>query len=219
MECIHVFDICGTLYSSNTTFDFLEYFFKTNRNYCLYNRIRKSFLWRATNFFLKKCCHKDLTRIIALHYLHGYSREELLAAAQSFYRFFLTARQNNAVLDQLRHLQRASRGKIVIASATLDFIAEVIAEHLSCDVWYSSRLQYRCGVCQGVLICDLLGNKAEKIFGGARVCVESVYTDDASDMALLDIARTKNVIVYPKTRNKWKKVIEKKAWDVNIIEC
>ncbi len=218
-ERIHVFDICGTLYNSNTTFDFLEYFFKTNKSYCFYNKIRKSFLWCAINHILRKCCHKDMTRMIALHYLRGYSREELLAAAQVFYKSFLVNHQNNAVLDQLHYLQHMPEEKIVIVSATLDFIAEVIAEQLSCTVWYSSKLQYQSGICQGFLICDLLENKVEKIFNDTQIRIESVYTDDISDVALLNIAQTQNVIVYPKTRNKWEKVIEKKIWDVNIIEC
>ena len=50
MNQIYIFDICGTLYHSNTTFDFLEYFLKdTSIYYRYYNILRKTIVWRLFN--------------------------------------------------------------------------------------------------------------------------------------------------------------------------
>ena len=48
--------------------------------------------------------------------------------------------------------------------------------------------------------------------------IDSVYTDDCRDRPLLKEARQKNIVVYPKTDKKWKKIVKKMKWDVNFIE-
>ena len=46
MKNLYLFDICGTIYRSNTTFDFLEFYLKENKCFRLYRAIYKSFLGR-----------------------------------------------------------------------------------------------------------------------------------------------------------------------------
>ena len=220
MNQIYIFDICGTLYHSNTTFDFLEYFLKdTSIYYRYYNILRKTIVWRLFNKIAVKLLRMDMTRIIALCFLKGYTYDELKDAAQSFYNEYLIPHQNVKVIDSLKSLSLDPHNKIIIVSATLDFIADIISRHVPCQSCYSSQLAYQNGVCQGKLSVDLLGRKVEKIFADFERYFEGVYTDDLSDMTLLEKAKEKNIIVYPKTKEKWERLLKKKGWNANIIAC
>lgn len=44
MKCLYLFDICGTIYHSNTTFDFLEFYLKDNKAFRFYRSSIKPFL-------------------------------------------------------------------------------------------------------------------------------------------------------------------------------
>ena len=179
MNRIYIFDICGTLYRSNTTFDFLEYFLKdTNIYYRYYNILRKTIAWRLFNKIAMKLLHRDITRIIALRFLKGYSLSELKNAAQSFYSEYLVVRQNKKVIDALESLSSDSQNKIIIISATLDFIAAAISKHIPCQSYQSSQLAYQNDICQGKLSIDLLGKKLGIIFKDFSGNFEAVYTDD-----------------------------------------
>lgn len=214
------FDICGTLFKSNTTFDFLEYFLcPINNRYRLYNHLRKTFAWRLLNKVSRKGFHKDITRIIALRFLKGYQRNELLTAARDFYDNFLMQHVNEEVVRQYTLLQEKQNADIIIASATIDVVAEIIAQKLHCEHWYSSRLLFENDSCCGYLDIDLLGSKKEKVFDGQDVDIKAFYTDDFSDVPVLEMAEKKNIIVYPKTKNQWQKIIKNKRWDARCIEC
>ena len=66
MKNLYLFDICGTIYRSNTTFDFLEFYLKENKRFKLYRTIYKSFFWKIINRALRSWLHYDLTRTLAL---------------------------------------------------------------------------------------------------------------------------------------------------------
>lgn len=220
MNQIYIFDICGTLYHSNTTFDFLEYFLKdTSIYYRYYNILRKTIVWRLFNKVAINLLRMDITRIIALRFLKGYSYDELKNAAQFFYNKYLIPHQNTKVIDSLKSLSSDSHNNIIIVSATLDFIADVISRHIPCQSCYSSQLAYRDDICQGKLSIDLLGKKLEIKFKDFSGNFKAVYTDDFSDLPLLGKAKEKNIIVYPKTKKKWTQIIQKRNWNVNFIEC
>lgn len=65
---------------------------------------------------------------------------------------------------------------------------------------------------------DLLGKKNDFIQEIQNQTIDSVYTDDFTDIPLLKEARQKNIVVYPKTDKKWKKIVKKMKWDVDFIE-
>lgn len=218
MKKIYLFDICGTLYNSNTTFDFLSYLLGEKKTYCLFDRFRSFWIWRGFNRLSRKILHKDITRMLALRYLKGYTREELLHAANAFYHEILIPKQNDSIIANLKSFLLNPENEVIIVSATIDVIAEIISQHLLCKKWYSSQLLFENGVCKGKLESDLLGEKLYKVFGNFYPIFESVYTDDISDLALLELAKNKNIIIYSKTVNRWKQIVRQKQWNVNFIE-
>lgn len=69
---LYVFDICGTIFKSNTTFDFLTFWLSPrSKYYSSFDKIRKTFIWKVINKITRTYFHVDITRVIALRFLKG----------------------------------------------------------------------------------------------------------------------------------------------------
>ncbi|EHN3080875.1 haloacid dehalogenase-like hydrolase, partial [Salmonella enterica] len=158
----HVYvDLCDTLIKGNTTFMFLDSFFTHNYNryYWFYRKISSSFIMRAI-FKLLFTAKIDLNRRIAIRFLNGYSRSSLKIHVQWMLANNLFIK--NKELADVIQLAKNKQIPVTIISASLDFIVEVIASHLSLN-YFCSQLVYKNELCQGVIIDDLLFSK-NKIF-------------------------------------------------------
>ena len=74
---IFIIDICGTIFNSNTTFDFLKYFFSEKPWYKVLTIIRKTRFLIIVNAIVMRLSKIDLLRYWALTHLKGYSKEQL----------------------------------------------------------------------------------------------------------------------------------------------
>ena len=212
-------DICGTLFKSNTTFDFLYYIFSERRSYLLYRRLYLSITWKLLNRVLLVLFGIDLTRLIALHFLEGFSRDELIRKAEKFYDETLRRRENREVLEAVKGECADSNKRVILLSATIDVMAEVIASKIGCKEYYSTLLEYKDNICTGRMRKDLLGKKVQEVKRlGMEQQIDTVYTDDLSDIPVLALARNKNIVVYPKYKDKWKKAVQQNQWDAKFIE-
>lgn len=219
ISSLYVFDICGTIFKSNTTFDFLTFWLTPrSKYYSSFDKLRKTFIWKVINKITRTYLHVDITRIIALRFLKGYSRLQLLEGADMFYETYLIKHLNDYVVGKLKELYVNPSCNVLVASATIDVVAEVIARKMQIKKWYSSELCYLDGICQGKLSKDLLGKKIDLVQEIQNLTIDAVFTDDFSDIPLLKEASQKNIVVYPKTDKKWKKIVKKMNWDVNFIE-
>lgn len=210
-----VFDICGTLYKSNTTFDFLDYYLRANKVYRIYKIVSTTILWKVLNKITKYLVKCDITRMIAILFIKGHTKQELLDAADSFFKRELKLKENKYIIESFHRLNSNKENQVIIASATLDFIAQTIARHLNCKTYFSTTLSYEDGICKGTIVNDLLGRKVR--FLNRYKSFENVYTDDISDCSLLELAENKYLVVYPKTFNKWKKIVKKNHWNAIFI--
>lgn len=200
-------DICGTLYQSNTTFDFLDFYLRMP-SYRWFRRISRTVCWRALNRVCLYGWRYDLTRRIALSFLKGKTCCELEAAAARFVDEFLCNKENGEVIDRVTSLQKENT--VVLVSATLDFIAAAIAARWGIERFYASQPAYRNGVCRGYLRTDLLGDKAAALRReGILPPYEWVITDNLSDLALVREARRTWVVTYPRTCRRWEAVVRK----------
>ena len=181
---IAIIDICGTLFESNTTFDFLDYFIRSWK-FRLFRKISKSIIWRVFNKICRRLGGWDLTRIIALRFLKGYSRQQLTVAAEDFYNTYLVHKIQQPVYVVVEELRRTGY-KLCLVSATLDCIAEVVARKWRIESYYSSSLRYDNSFCEGCLRTDYLGKKIEYLRRiGIYPPFDVTLTDDFSDMGLL----------------------------------
>lgn len=209
---IVIIDICGTIFNSNTTFDFLDFHFKENAGYKCFRRISKMIIWRLLNKCSVSLLGIDITRKIAVKSLKGLPKNQLKKFARDFYDSFLSFRIQQEVINEICALN-TGKNRVIIVSATLDFIAEEVAKRMDIHEYYSTTLKYGLdGKCSGIIEDDLLGSKLNFLKKQQiNPPYYSVITDNLSDMDLILNSFQSIIITTSKTRNIWKKKLGKNS--------
>jgi phosphoserine phosphatase len=174
-------DVCHTLYRSNTTFDFLAWYLKHDPDYEIVARRRKNILVRTA----QKLTGQDRVRPAAIRCLQGHQQADLQVAATEFIRTLEPIKQT---WDELARYRQAG-AKIVLLSASLDFIVNAVAADIEADESFASRLTYDADTCLGVLSTDLTGRKQHVIQQHFAADACDFITDNRSDLgckALVD---------------------------------
>ena len=184
---IIVFDVCDTLYYSNTTFDFLGFLFSNNW-------FKKTLFWFYTTKYspvfvflvvLSKLLKEDFVKKKSLKLLKGYPKSALESQAVVFVEDVLETKK---VRETQRLLQEAikSSKEVVLLSASIDVVVQAIARRLHVKS-ESSLLAYENGVCLGYLKSDLSGKKRDYL---ALDLIDelTVYSDNYTDLSLLKAA-------------------------------
>lgn len=192
------FDICGTLYESNTTNDFIYYISDKN----IFNSLMfKSKFIIILNLLILKLTGRNLLREFYYSKLSGISKEKLLKLAEKFYVDFLI----NKKIDFSHHLfekYKKQNTKIHLISATIDPVCFVIANELNIDHYYSSELKYdESEICLGGLKKDLAGIKSKMI---DEKNIDVVITDNLSDIDLIKNSKKVYIISKKSKYKKWK---------------
>jgi len=196
-----VFDVCNTLYDENTTFGFVR-FYNAGRNWrrlvaVLVSRRASPLYWLLGLIY--RATGVDLPRRAVIASLTGEPEGKLRSAARDYVRSHLSARAIAETQARLaRH--RSAGDRIVLISNSLDPVVEAIADRLGVE-WKASRLGIRDGRLTGGLAIDLTGRKLEV----ARTILAEhaprprlvVYTDNLSDLALVEAADEAVVIIPP----------------------
>ncbi|WKE66791.1 hypothetical protein PVT67_06005 [Gallaecimonas kandeliae] len=196
---VSVFDVCGTLYRSNTTFDFIRYFRKGSLSLTFLDvKIVKIPL-----LLIGKVLGIDLYRLIFIRLLKGFSRLELDNAAESFYDNFLSGKKINEVHFLLED-EKLSGKEIALCSASLDLIISVISRNLEVDNFYATNLLFNDqDICKGSISNDLLGRK-DTIFSDTHE-LDLVATDNKSDKNIIMNAKRKYIVSTTKDVSFWLK--------------
>lgn len=213
---LFLIDICGTIFRSNTTFDFMRYWFS---DASWYKRMQFFRHFRIVGFLNAKIHHYfhiDIMRQYTISKLRGYTEQELLSMTTKFYDEFLSLVINKKIIDLIEK-KRQEGAKLVIASATLDCISKEVAKRLNIDIQYSSELDYKDGVCQGKLKSDLLASKLCKLKSlGLNMSFDfEVVTDNYSDSDIISKAEYAYLIQYSEKPNKWSRYLTKET----LLKC
>jgi len=217
-EKMVIIDICGTLYDSNTTFDFLDFCIKS-RSYLFFRRLSKTLMWRAFNKACMSLMRSDVTRALAVGHLRGLSEETLKHEADTFYNDVLVHLERKKVLQKVRdYLSEGCR--VVLVSATLDFIAKTIAEKIGIQEVYATELNYEEGICMGSIRTDLLSGKYEYLMSmGFKTPFDVTITDDFSDWKLLKESVESMVVSRHEQVARWQQLaVEAKLNYFHIME-
>ena len=201
-----VIDICGTLYKSNTTFDFLYWKFRDNWKYELFYMFYHLLCWRIVNKLIWKITDCDITRVIAVRFLKGISERELHEDANRFYDEFLIQRRNIEVFDLLERLRLENKSHLILLSATMDFIAKCVSRKTGIELRSATELGYDKGLCIGKISKDVLGKKYKYI--NHLETIDMCITDDVSDLTLVKLSEETVIIRYPWTLKKWEKALK-----------
>ncbi|HIF9244531.1 TPA: HAD-IB family phosphatase [Photobacterium damselae] len=152
-EKLIIFDVCGTIVKENTTFYFLEESFKDSKRL----KIRKFFFIKIINKIIMKLFGIDLVKIYSLRLLKGIKKEELRC---KFDKIKGETNKVDVVFDMLKNAQENKNTDIVLLSASLDFIIEVLSADYGINEYYSSVLKYDCNsICKGQMSNDILLSK------------------------------------------------------------
>lgn len=194
-------DICGTLYSCNTTFSYLNWKYKDNNKWKCFRRLMRCMIWKILNAISVKCLNIDITRRVAISFLKGERRSEIYSDVEHFYQEVLVYRQNEEIIKKVNAFNNLEEYDVVLVSATLDCIAEVVAGHLGIKKYYASELAYLENMCEGRIVTDYLSKKNMLFLGKHKPFV--VITDDLSDKNIIDLSVEAIVVAYPSKLKKW----------------
>lgn len=196
-ECF-IIDICGTLFKSNTTFDFMKYYFENEKWYIRLNKIRKNKFLIVLNRLTHKLFKFDVIRYLYIRHLCGFSRSQLELMTSRYYEDFLLKRINTPII-KLIEKKRGEGFHLVIASATLDIISKEVAKRMGVEDQLSSELKYdKNDVCTGKLKTDLLARKLEYLrIKGIGEPFGGIVTDNDSDIDLIKRSKESCFVLYP----------------------
>lgn len=188
-----ILDLCGTLYDSNTTMEFIKFIHP--KRYIL---IRNPFFR-----ILGKISHSlgfDLIRFCCIKTLSGYKKETLLKIAEEFFEKKLKHQKIDFTHIKLNEFKKQNQ-EIMILSATIDPIAEVVAKRLEVK-FLSSKLEYNYdNKCTGKLKKDLLGRKHLHI----NKNIETIITDNKDDLEIIKLSQKSIIISKPKDISFWER--------------
>lgn len=195
---IAVFDVCDTLYFSNTTHDFVRFVVSVKQRFQTKHAILNSrflpfrYLFIATSVYLGS----DPLRTLNVGLLKGYSRKELDKLAREFVATYLNDRKIEAVHATVRRSQ-AERKRIVLCSTSIDPVVAAVAGTLGDVEFISSTLEYVDDICTGRIADDIGTSKLERLRHlGIDGPIEVAYSDNFGDLELLSAARHAVAVVH-----------------------
>lgn len=196
-------DICGTLFQSNTTIDFLRY---TLDNKKIEQEIKliRSLPWRILNGICHRMFKYDLSRRMLLKHFNGWNKRDLNLAAEKFYTEYLLPRKNEEVWQIIEKADK----KILLVSGTLDVIADCITNHIHATKTISSHLEYKDNICTGILKKDVFNNKFAELKKQEFIPpFHSIVTDNIGDSDIIKICKHKYIVVYDNLPQ-WNKLLK-----------
>jgi len=195
---IAIFDVCDTLFRTNTTLGFLRFFADRMGDAAASAVIRRWTSRRSPAFLAGALAYRlfdqDIARTRVIRTLHGYTREQLQAAGDDYVRVELASQLVGPVHERLcEHRRRGER--VILASSSLDVVISAVARELKTE-WVASELGYADGRCTGKLVTDLTGRKPAALAPLLQDAASlHVYTDNRSDRALLQMADCCTIIL------------------------
>lgn len=189
---INIYDICGTLYDSNTTMDFCRYRSKSNLTRIVLFLLSKRF-FKLLNKLSIVAFSFDFIRVVNLKTLSGLTERELDDEAINFVNYFLKDREFNKVHNLLKS---DVKDDVILVSATIEPVAKAISQHFGNIKYLATTLAYDNGKCLGKINKDLLGNK-HKYFENKDI--DLVVTDNKSDIDLC--RKAKEIVIISKRKN------------------
>lgn len=177
MKKIAVFDVCWTLYRSNTTIDFVLFYLKKKRfSRYLFFRI---ITFRLISIFLSLIGIKNI-RDRMIYQLKGENKSYLTHLTERFFNEYLINKINEPVFlyfNKYRH----EGYSLLLASASLDIIVTQISQNENID-FVSSVLGFDDDVCTGKLEFDATGVKYKLLKNATKYCFfDTMFSDNLED--------------------------------------
>lgn len=200
----YIFDVCGTLYRSNTTYDFLLYYFRRHdlRKYRIL-RLGLSLPIKVLVVVSSKTGWKWDLRKHLIGLLSGEPEAKLRAAATHFVADWLTGREIDDVHTLLQEAKYQGH-PVTLASGSLAPVIQAIADRLNVDGYHASTLETDAhGVLTGKYLSDIKGCKEQALHLKDHSYI--LATDNLDDLPLIQKAQNAYIVTKRKNLGKWKK--------------
>lgn len=204
----YVFDVCDTLFRSNTTYDFVRFVLDEHGEREKSRRLRRvlSPVPPAICLLvaLSVVSGRDIAKERALRLLKGLSRSRLYELAEEFYADYLEARKIPETLGLLEKA-RMEGEQVILLSASIDPVISAIARKLGVSFGCTTLL-YRDGIFEGEIAFEMRGRKLEVLRSefAPRSDRLVVVTDNLADKRLLQSADERHAVVWSaKKKRKW----------------
>jgi len=189
-----MFDVCGTLFYSNTTFDFIKYYHKQQSNFFRFTYVK------LLTGLLGKILHryfKISIRKLIISTLNKENASNVESVAESFVTSYLSSKIIPSVFNQFMSLKESS--EVYLISASIDPVIKKIADFYNVK-YICSTLARNGDSYIGKIELDLKGNKSS--YMNKEVIFYSDNLDDLSCSFLVD----RYYFVRHKMSDKYKKM-------------
>lgn len=199
-EQMAVFDICDTLYYSNTTHDFVRFVVDgeplTLRN-AFYKALNGKLLpFRYLLIFYGVRTGRDVLKKFNVSVLRGKSRDQLAALAKRFVSEFLDRRRIEHTHD-LINAQKSAGRRVVLCSSSIEPVVSAVADALGTTDFVGTTLEYSGDVFTGRIADDITQKKVQSLKErGLTDRLAFAASDNTSDLELLTTADESVAIVH-----------------------
>lgn len=192
-----IFDLCGTIVKSNTTFDFIKYYHKTKKNHFhfFYMSLLTSFLGKIFHRIFKFSMRKA-----ALKTIRGIPLDQLEKTAKKFSEITLKNQKNDIVIKIFNFYNNKNCYDIIIASASISPVVQAFSERLNIP-FVSTILETKDNNVTGNIRYDMKGNKLASFMSDD---IYLVVTDNFDDLPLIRNSEKAIIITKKKHAHKWK---------------
>lgn len=195
---VAVFDVCDTLYFSNTTHDFVSFVVSVGgRGKIRHAVLNSKYLpFRYALIAISRYIGRDPLRSYNVGMLRGYSSEELQALARRFVKEYLRERRIDVVHEMMEESTALGR-RIVLCSTSIEPVVAAIAEDLQVQTIICSRLDHAKGICTGTIVDDVGAFKLDRVRAlGVLDEIDVAVSDNLDDLDLLKAARQGIAVVH-----------------------
>ena len=210
MEKILAVDLCDTLYKSNTTQDFFNYVFAKDDLYKKLKRKNSSFSFKVVNKLSNKILKKDKSRILMTKILSGKSLGEIESLVDSFITDYLEPLKIEKV-HKIISEYKTQGYKVIIISASYDFIAKGIVKRLEFDDYITSEAEVLENKYTGKVSRDILYTKFN-VFKNKYTVNDNLMmiTDNTTDYDFVRETKKSYIVINNRNKNFWNQHKEEK---------
>lgn len=206
---IVVFDICDTLFYSNTTFDFIEHVLAVDHKKNEWRRLQNMRSKRHFSFWLTllegKITGTDEFKAKGLMLLKGYSKNALEAHAEAFIQKLFNNKKVAPTFQLLENAQK-NQQEVILLSASIQPVVEALGKQLGLKN-ISTKLSFDKNVFTGKVKSEMKSEKLKAFNELYNKAPFEVITDNKSDFELVKAAAKRNVVVYsPSQKQFWKEL-------------
>ena len=205
MDKILVVDLCDTLYKSNTTQDFFDFIFKDDVTYKRLKKTNSSLIFKIVNKLSNKFLKIDMSRILMTKVLKDKSTVEIQDLVIKFIDEFLEVRKIKKVHEVIKGYKDDGY-KVIIISASYDFIVKQIVSRLGFDSYIASQADVLDGKYTGKVSKDLLYTKFNS-FNGLYPNHKSLVmiTDNTTDYDFVKKTKKSYIVINSRNKEFWSK--------------